>query len=169
VDADLHRHSARGGSVEQHGAVELGHLRDTIDLGAKLRELRLDVAALVGAQGAVGGLDSQLAHTADDALHLVHRALGDLRHADAVVRVALRLRDAADVRLEVLADAKSRRIIGGAVDALSRGQPLNALIELSLADPELPLGAQGGDVCEKCDCHLSESSGNFADLVDFVR
>ena len=116
-------------AVQQLLLVELRRVPDARDLLAKLVDLVLDVAAVLLRQGVVCSLDRQLAHTLEDAVRLVQRALRRLDHADAVLAVRHRAVQTAHLGAHLLADREPCGVVRRAVDAQARGELLDGLLE----------------------------------------
>jgi hypothetical protein len=77
-------------------------------------------------EGAVAGFDSQLANALQHRVHFVECAFCRLDHRDAVLGVSLGLVQTCDLRLQLLADGEAGRVVGGAVDAETTRQLLDA-------------------------------------------
>jgi hypothetical protein len=127
-------------AVQQLGAVELGGVGDTIDFLLQLLVLFVQGQPLGVAEGAVGGLLCQFPHTAEDVPHFREAAFRGLRHGDAVLGVADRDRDAADLRPQFFGDRQAGGVVLRAVDAKARGQPLHRGAQLAVVGRQVSLG-----------------------------
>ena len=73
-------------------------------------------------------------------MDLVHRAFTGLDHRDAVLRIALRLGETADLRPEFLTDRQAGSVVAGPVDPEAAGKTLDALLERHAGRHEVSLG-----------------------------
>ena len=78
--------------------------------------------------------------------HLAQRAVTHLRERDAVVRVALSLRHAADLCLKALGDRQAGGVVGRIIDAQAGGKLLQVLREIQLIGGQVLLHINRGDV-----------------------
>ena len=92
---------------------------DVLDLGGQLLRLGDDRGLVVVAQRAVLVLHLQVTHALQHRVHLVEGTFRRLDERDAVLRVALRLSEAADLRAHLLRDGEAGRVVGGTVDAVA--------------------------------------------------
>ena len=69
-----------------------------------------------------------------------------LRQRNTVVGVAHGLVHAANLAGEALRDGHARSVVLGAVDAQARRQALDGVVERTLADAQVALGGERGDV-----------------------
>ena len=115
-------------AVQQLDAVEVGRVRNPVDLGAELVDLLLELST-VGSilKGAVGGLLGQLIHAVEHVVDLGQGALGGLHQGDAVLGVVLGLVQAGDLGAHLLGDGEARGVVTGAVDLVAGGQLLQVL------------------------------------------
>src|SRR5690606_10636510 len=88
----------------------------------------------------VGRLNSQLAHALQDSVSLVQRTFSRLDERDAVLRVAGRLAQTADLTAHLLRDSKTRRVVAGTVNAETRRELLDGLRDAALVDDQLTMG-----------------------------
>ncbi len=91
--------------------------------------------------------------------HVVHsaeRAVCDLHHRDAVLRVARGDVHAPDLGAHLLADREARRVIGGAVDAQTGGQALHRLAQLDCSSTR----ADGGPSAPRRCCRSADPCEN---------
>jgi hypothetical protein len=79
-------------------------------------------------------------------VHLVQRALGRLHEADAVLGIALSLREAANLTTKLLADGESSCVVGRTVDAVAGAQALHGLARTIARLSKLAVGVEGLDV-----------------------
>jgi hypothetical protein len=133
---------------------ELGRAADPVELGVELGELGLGGSTGVGVLRTGGRrLHRQVTHTAEDRVHLVHRAFSGLHDRDAVLSVADGDLEATDLRPQALGDAQAGGVVGGPVDADARGQRLEALRHLPVRHREVPVGVHGRDVLVDTETH----------------
>src|SRR5690606_34967350 len=103
--------------IGQHfHAVEAGLAGDAVDFFQALVDFVLDGSQVGIAVGAVLCLYGQFADTLQVVVDLVQRAFRSLRHGNAVVGVALCLRQAGDLRAHAVGDGLAGGIVGSAVD-----------------------------------------------------
>ena len=93
----------------------------------ELVDLGLDRALAGGRERAVLVLHGELADALQHRVDLVEVALRGLHHRDAVLDVALRLGEAADLAAHLLGDAEAGGVVGRAVDAEAGREPLHRL------------------------------------------
>src|SRR5690606_34889015 len=124
VGTDLEGGGAKR-AVKQLLATEAGGFGDTVQLGGQLAELGLHGLALIGAVRAVGGLQSQFAHTLQNAGGLAHGGFGGLSHGDAVVGVLHGNVQAVDLAGQAVGDLQAGSVVLGAIDAQAAGQALH--------------------------------------------
>ena len=79
---------------------------------------------------AVVELDLQVTDALQHRVHLGQRAFRRLDQRDAVLRVALRLGEAADLAAHLLGDREAGGVVGGTVDAVAAGELLHRLRRL---------------------------------------
>ena len=91
----------------------------SLDLGAELRDLGRDRGLVVGRQRAVVVLHLQVTDALQHRVHLVEGTFRRLDQRDAVLRVALRLGEAADLGAHLLGDGEAGGVVGGTVDAVA--------------------------------------------------
>src|SRR3954452_8073938 len=145
VGADLER-DRPAGAVEQLDAVEVGAVADALDLALELSSLGGDRRLVGRGECAVLELDGELTHALEHRVHLVQRTLGRLHEADGVLRVALGLRETADLTTKLLADGESSRVVGRTVDAVAGAQALHGLARTIARGGKLAVGVEGLDV-----------------------
>jgi hypothetical protein len=117
--------------------------------------LRVDVREVVGAHRTVRRLHRQLAHTGEEAVNLLRAAVRRLEHRDAVVRVALGDRVAADLGVHRLRDTETRGVIRSAVDAAAAGEASEARLQSIGGLRHLVLRVHRGDVGVDAESHGS--------------
>ncbi len=134
-------------------AVERRVIRHAVDFRQVLLVLRVQVRDVVAAHRAVRGLDRQLAHAREEAVDLVGSAVGRLRHADGVVRVALGDHVRLNLRVHALGDAEACRVVGRAVDAVAARQLRKARLQRGLRRCEVFFGVERRVVRSEIDAH----------------
>ena len=137
---------ATQGPVEDRLAVEGGVLRDAVDLGEQLVHLLLDGHPVRRGVGVGGRLHRELAHALHDLGGLVERAFCRLEEGDAVVGVAYRLVEPADLRGEAGRDGQTSGVVSRAVDPQAGAEPPEHPVQAAGVAGELPLRAQRGDI-----------------------
>src|SRR6201999_2593999 len=123
IGADLERERA----AEDPGAIELGVAQDALDLLGDLLHLSGDGVAVVVVVGAVVELHLQITHALQHGVHLTEGPFSRLDERDAVLSVALRLRQTTDLTTHLLRDAEASGVVGRAVDAIAAGELLHRL------------------------------------------
>src|SRR4051794_12378793 len=131
---------------EQLDAVELRRRAEALDLGGELEDLALDRLGVVRGERAVLVLHGELSHALQHRMDLVERAFSGLHHGDAVLKVALRLGEAADLAAHLLGDGEAGGVVGGPVDPVAGAQALHGLRQPLIRRLELTVGVEGLDV-----------------------
>src|SRR5919112_280039 len=144
VGADLERD--RGGRVQQLDAVELGRATNALHLVDELGGLGGDGRLVAVAQGAGLVLHGQLADTLEHGVNLAERTLRSLHEADRVLRVALSLRQTADLATQLLADRQAGSVVGRTVDARAGAQALHRLLDVVARGRQLTVSVERLDV-----------------------
>lgn len=93
------------------GSAEGGLLADSLDLQGKLVRLLLDSLPLRLRVGAVGALESERSDALEHVGDFLSGALRGLAHGNAVIRVAVALGEAVDLRGHAGGDLKTGRVI----------------------------------------------------------
>jgi hypothetical protein len=112
----------------------------------RLVDLGRDRVAIRLAHRAVLVLHGELADALQHRVDLGQSALGGLDHAHAVLGVALRLGEAADLPAHALGDAEAGRVVATAVDAVAGRQPLHRLLDALAGVDELAVRVERLDV-----------------------
>ena len=97
--------------AEQRLTVELGLVLDALDFLGDLDDLRGDGRLVVVAEGAVVVLDLEVTDALQHRVHLVEGTFSGLDERDAVLRVALRLSQAADLAAHLLRDGEAGSVV----------------------------------------------------------
>ena len=98
-------------------------------------DLGRDRVLVVGAERAVVVLHLQVTDALQHRVHLGEGAFRRLDERDAVLRVALRLSEAADLAAHLLRDGEAGSVVRGAVDAVAAGELLHRLRSLRRRSP----------------------------------
>ena len=142
-----HLEDLRAGAGADDGrAVELGLRGDARDFRRQRLVLGVQVGAVAGAVRAVLRLHRQFTHALQRVGDRGQRAFGRLRQRDAVVGVADRDVDAADLRVLAVAMARPAASSRGGIDAQARGQALHRGRQRRLRHVQVALGVQRHDV-----------------------
>ena len=116
------------GAVQQLDAVEVGAVRDTVDLGLEGVHFLLEVEAVhLVVVGAVGGLGGQVVHAVEHVLNFLHRALSGLHQGDAVLDVLGSGVQAGDLGAHLLGNSQTGGVVAGAVDLIAGRELLQVL------------------------------------------
>src|SRR4051794_11094286 len=138
---------------QQLDAVELGRRAEALDLGGELVDLALDGLGVAGRQGAVLELHGELSHALQHRMDLVERSFRGLHHGDAVLEVALRLGEAANLAAHLLGDGETCGVVGGPVDPVAGAQTLHGLRKPLVSRLELTVGVESLDVVLNAERH----------------
>ena len=114
-----------------------------------------DRGLVVVAQRAVVVLDLEVTDALQHRVHLVEGTFRGLDERDAVLRVALRLGEAADLAAHLLRDGEAGSVVGGAVDAVAAGELLHRLRGLRAGRRELTVRVERLDVVLDTKAHDS--------------
>ncbi|MNY31288.1 hypothetical protein D3C86_1654460 [compost metagenome] len=154
---------ARGGrkvTVEQNLGVELGRGRNPVDLRTELLEFGVDGLTVRTRQRVVGSLNREFAHPLKDGFRLDQGALGGLKQRDAVLSVARRLVKAPHLRVHLLGDGQTGRVVRRTVDPKTRREPLERLREGSVVHGELTVSVESTNVSVNPKSHGNSSLEN---------
>ncbi len=136
-----------GGATGQQGdAVELGVRADAGDLGAELGDLGRDGGLIGRRQRAVVVLDREVADALQHGGDLTHRTVGRLHEVDGGLGVLLGLAQTADLSGQLLRDGETGGVVGGLVDAVTRGELLHRAGQHAAGLHQVPVGVERLDV-----------------------
>ena len=123
---------------------ELSTAIQRLSSGLRINSAKDDAAglAITGTVGGVGGLHGQFTHALQDVSGAAHGAFRSLRQGNAVVGVARRLVEAADLAREAFRDGETRGVVLGAVDAQARRQAVDRRAQVVLRLARIALRGQ---------------------------
>ena len=123
--------------------------------------MRRSLGGRVGSRG-VGGFDGQGVDALQDGADLVQGAVCRLDDVDSALGVGLRLLEATDLRLEVLADDKTGSVVRSLVDLVTRRQLVQAALHVRLVDREAVRGVLRHYVGDNIETHFSSMGSEGA-------